>query len=85
MRKKQIYLEESADDELRKWSALKGTSEASLVREAIGEYLARLKKEQDEKAVANPLLKMVGKCPAQGDPDSSEAHDVYLYQPKDVE
>ncbi|MCL5045865.1 MAG: ribbon-helix-helix domain-containing protein [Actinobacteria bacterium] len=84
MRKKQIYLEESADDELRKWSALKGTSEASLIREAVGEYLARLKKEQDEKVAVNPLLKMIGKCPKEGDRDSSIAHDYYLYQ-KDVE
>ena len=83
MKKKQIYLEESADNELYKWSALKGVSEASLIREAIGEYLARLQKEQDEKAPVHPLLKLAGKCPAEGDHDSAVAHDVYLYQ-KDV-
>lgn len=83
MKKKQIYLDESTDQGLHKWSALKGASEASLIREAIAEYLARLQSEHDEKTAASPLLKMAGKCPSEGDWDSAIAHDKHLYQ-KDV-
>lgn len=83
MKRKQIYLSEELDEKLRKWAVVMDTSEASLVREAVSEYLARLEKGE-EPGAGNPLLRMVGFCTEEVDPQVAADHDRFLYG-KDVD
>lgn len=80
MKRKQIYLDDKADMDLKKWSLRKGVSEARLIREAVAHYLVNIEKEAREKAADDPLARLVGHCPEPGDPDAAVDHDAYLYR-----
>lgn len=77
MRRKQIYLDEESEASLKKLALLRRTSEASLIREAIHTFLARVEKRQSAKE--SPLYKVVGLCKV-GKTDAAVNHDRYLYQ-----
>ncbi|MBI2264955.1 MAG: hypothetical protein HYU64_07260 [Armatimonadetes bacterium] len=78
MKRKQIYLSEDMEQELRAAALFRGASEAAIVREALEQYLqARRPKVPLEE---DPLWKLVGII-EDGPPDASEAIDYYLYGP----
>jgi predicted DNA-binding protein len=73
--RKQIYLTPQQDEELKTLSVMKGTSEASLVREAVAAYLIE---EKERSASGNPLAKLVGLGIGKHT-DNAQRHDEYLY------
>lgn len=72
--RKQIYLDESDDRQVRKLARAEGRSAAALIREAIRSYL-----ERRAEAPRDPLREVIGAFEG-GSPDASVAHDAYLYQ-----
>jgi len=72
--RKQIYLEESLDRELRKAAAAEGRSAAAVIREAVRGYLERRGRPGDD-----PLRRLIGAFDF-GPADGSVEHDRYLYQ-----
>ena len=48
MRRKQLYLDEATDRELKRLARRTGRSEASHVREALGRYLRDLPQDEDD-------------------------------------
>jgi len=78
MKRKQIYLEEDADQQLKTMAMRHGCSEASLIREAVTQFLKR----EDRPAAGDedsPLSRMIGMV-KKGRRDSALRHDQYLYQ-----
>ncbi len=55
--RKQVYLSPDQDEELSKLALATGRSESSIVREALSEYLAKMRKEAD--ASPNPLSNLL--------------------------
>lgn len=79
LKRKQIYLSEKTDALLKKWSLVKGVSEAFLIREAVSQYLAGM--EADHRTTEDdPLSGFVGRCPEPGKEDAARNHDDYLYR-----
>lgn len=75
MRRKQLYLDESADRALKRLAARTGRSEASHVREAIDRYLGDHHEDDTD-----PLEALIGLVPDEHGPDDvAENHDHYLY------
>lgn len=77
MHRRQICLDEELEDSLRELSLLKKTSLSAIIREAIREYLSRIRLERQQKK--NPLYKVIGLC-EEGKSDASIKHDHYLYK-----
>lgn len=77
--RKQIYLTPEQDEALKALSVMKGVSEASLIRKALDDYLAR---EKDRSKGADPLAKLVG-LGRSAHTDIAENHDEYLYREED--
>lgn len=77
MIRKQLYIDEDLDRGLKRLTAVTGESEASHVRAALRDYLAR----QDDVDEDDPLARLVGMVedPA-GPTDVAEQHDRYLYE-----
>ncbi len=74
MVRKQIYIDEHLNENLKKVALMKKTSEAELVREALVDYFSRVREEGPE----NPLHELIAFCD-KGRVDGSEDHDRYLY------
>ncbi len=75
--RKQVYLSPDQDEELSKLALATGRSESSIVREALSEYFAKMRKEAD--ASPNPLSKLLELKVETETVDSSEQHDRDLY------
>ncbi|MGE5586351.1 MAG: CopG family transcriptional regulator [Bacillota bacterium] len=71
MKRKQIYLDDESDGLLKKWAALKGGSEASIVREAVAGYLDELELRRQENAPDDPLACLVGLYRCDVPPDAA--------------
>ncbi|MEW5867544.1 MAG: hypothetical protein AB1774_11930 [Bacillota bacterium] len=80
MRRKQIYLDEKSENLLKKWAALKGMSEASVVREALDTYLANLERGSRNEDPDNPLLRIIGMYKGPAPADGAINHDKYIYR-----
>lgn len=82
MRRKQIYLDEASERALKRLAARTGRSEASLIREALRQYLATGGDSGDD-----PLERLIGLVADDTGPDDvAEEHDHYLYgAPKERE
>lgn len=71
--RKQIYLDERLDRRLRGVARSQGRSAASLIREAVGEYLEGHAPSEDD-----PIRALIGAFKG-GRPDAALEHDKYLY------
>ena len=78
--RKQVYLSPDQDEELSKLALATGRSESSIVREALSEYFAKMRKEAD--ASPNPLSKLLELKVETETVDGSEQHDKDLYTPQ---
>lgn len=80
MIRKQLYVDAATEEALKRYVYCTGRSEASVVREAVGRYLAEESKKGASKG-PHPLLAMIGAGRSTSGPtDSAENHDKYLYQ-----
>lgn len=76
MRRKQLYLDEDLDDELRRRAAESGLSEAEHVRRALRKYFG----SSVAKFKGDPLLDLIGLVPDDSAPeDMAEELDYYAY------
>lgn len=80
----QIYLERDQHRALKTAARLRGVSMAQVVREAVAEYLRRLKREPGEGTVFAEdaiwsLPELADDFPGTGRPDASRRHDELLY------
>jgi len=75
LKRTQMYLPEDVMVELRNRADEEGTTIASIVREAVSEFLKKGKKKD---WVDDPLWNLVGSSRSK-DGDLSERHDKYLY------
>ncbi|HHY97468.1 MAG TPA: hypothetical protein GX509_01880 [Firmicutes bacterium] len=79
MERKQIYIDRNDDERLKGWASRKGVSEASLIREAIGQYLVKLEQQEaDKSGEVNPLIKLIGMHKGEIPRDLALHHDRYL-------
>lgn len=76
--RKQLYLTEEQNEELKALAVMQNTSEASIVREAVAEYLERAKKMTKR----DPLDELIGLGKGKHT-DNAERHDDYLYGEED--
>ena len=83
MERKQIYLATGSDARLKKLAKRKGVSEASLIREAVDQYLAKAESETAEDEGRDPLLRLVGLYQGAAPADGAANHDQYLYGRED--
>lgn len=58
MKRKQIYIDEGQEAEVRRVAGFRRVSEAAIIREAIARYLAAEQAARDE--LPNPLLDLIG-------------------------
>ena len=79
MDRKQIYLDHGSNERLKKLAGRKGVSEASLIREAVNSYLAKLEEEETGAGADNPLLRLTGMYEGDIPADAAIGHDRYLY------
>lgn len=75
MLRKQIYLPEEYEEQLKKMVVLMKLTESEIIRRAIGEYLKQIKGVKKSKK----LYDLVGLCRI-GKKDSAINHDKYLYE-----
>lgn len=75
MKRKQIYLEEDLDRQLKSTAAAEGRSAASIIRDAVRAYLARPAPATGD----DPFLSLAGKFKG-GPSDASVDHDRTLYR-----
>lgn len=81
LRRKQIYLTPELDEHLSKLALATGNSESHIIREALGEYVAKAAKDADRSD--NPLARLLSvdvDCKAV---DGSREHDRDIYAPSD--
>jgi len=77
MIRKQIYIDDELEEDLKVLSARTGEPEAAHVRAALRRYLEAHRMPHDG---ADPLLEMIGMVDdADGPSDVAEEHDHYLY------
>lgn len=74
MLRKQIYIPEEYEGQLKELAALMNVAESSLIRDAIAEYLKKIRTQIGK----NPLHDLIGLCD-KGKKDASVNHDKYLY------
>ncbi|MGQ9779366.1 MAG: ribbon-helix-helix domain-containing protein [Bacillota bacterium] len=79
MARKQIYLDPTSNERLKKLAKKRGVSEASLIREAVDAYLEKAEEAAAEPGKEDPLLRLVGIFQGELPPDAAVAHDRYLY------
>ena len=80
MKRKQIYIEESQERELKERAQKRGVPEAVLIREALDVYLAEKPFPRFERPEDNPLWGIVGLIDDPNAPtDGSINHDHYIY------
>lgn len=87
MKRKQIYIEEEQERELKHLARSRGVPDAVVIREAIGTYLKgrRTKLRKPRTMSEHPLAKIIG-IGRSGITDASVNHDFYLYgAPKEEE
>ena len=81
MKRKQIYIEESQEEGLKRLAASSGVPEAVLIREAVAEYLTGQETPPFESMEDSPLWKIVGIVADPNAPtDGSINHDHYIYR-----
>ncbi len=90
MKRTQVYLPEDLYEEVRRVSYERKKSMATVVREALVEYLAAGKRKvraiteveekglNEEELKDHPLYQIIGMC-SSGLGDGAENHDYYLY------
>jgi hypothetical protein len=77
MVRKQIYIDEDLDQDLKALAERTGEPEAAHVRAALRGYLEARRPSAD---AADPLLQIIGLVDdAEGPGDVAEEHDHYLY------
>ncbi|HEV8241280.1 MAG TPA: ribbon-helix-helix domain-containing protein [Thermoanaerobaculia bacterium] len=76
MVRKQIYIDEELDEDLKVLSARTGEPEAAHVRAALRGYLEAHRMPAED---VDPLYAMIGMVDDQGPSDVAEEHDHYLY------
>jgi glutamine synthetase adenylyltransferase len=76
--RKQIYLLPEQNEELSKLSLATGRSESSIVREALSEYLTKVRKKAN--TYTNPLSKLLELKVESEVADGSEQHDRDIYE-----
>lgn len=79
MERKQIYLDQGSDAKLKRLARARGVSEASLIREAVANYLAGQDIQASAPAKQDPLLALIGLYKGEAPPDAAIDHDRYLY------
>lgn len=72
--RKQIYLPEEYEEQLKEISIVMDVTESSIIREALAEYLKKIKASKKK----NTLYDLIGLC-NKGKKDASINHDKYLY------
>ncbi|MFW6017060.1 MAG: hypothetical protein ACOCRK_11530 [bacterium] len=78
MKRKQIYITQELDKKIKDIAYIQNKTESSVIREALGEYIA--KKEKNNLARDdNPLSSIIG-LGESGKEDISINHDQYLYK-----
>jgi plasmid stability protein len=76
MIRKQVYIDEELEAELKALAGKSGRSEAEHIREALRRYLA----SRPGRKGPDPLLQLVGLVDFEDGPDDvAENHDRYLY------
>lgn len=76
MRRKQLYLDEDLDDELRRTAAESGLSEAEHIRRALRKYFG----SSAAKSKGDPLLDLIGMVPDDSAPEDLAGElDHYAY------
>lgn len=68
MVRKQVYLEPSQNDDIKRLSAKQGRTEADIIREAIDEYVVLKRRDMED-----PLVSLIGMT--DGTPDGAAMHD----------
>lgn len=77
LKRKQIYLDEESDRELKRLALTTKISESEHIRRAVKRYIAGKK---GRVAKEDPLKKLLGLCDnPDGPTDASAHHDKYLY------
>ncbi|MDN5311483.1 MAG: Ribbon-helix-helix domain [Thermoanaerobacteraceae bacterium] len=82
LKRKQIYIEEDLDKKLEELSIRTGISQAGIIREAVGQYIARIEQQNPDK---NPLEILVKGLGEGGADDTSEKFEEYHYKSRDKE
>jgi hypothetical protein len=78
MKRTQVYLDEEAWAQIEALAREAGRSSASVVRDAVSEYLAGRKSGDDDPILA--LMDWAAQNPPDAGPvDAAEEHDHYLY------
>ena len=78
LKRKQIYLDEESEREIKQLAYTTKTSEAEIIREAVQSFLEM--KRRDMEAKSDPLRDLIGLCDnPKGPKDASVHHDSYLY------
>lgn len=72
--RKQVYLTQAQNEELKTLALMRNTSEASLIRKAIDLFLA----QEEGKTTKDPLQRLIGLGKGQHT-DNAQRHDYYLY------
>ena len=82
MERKQIYIAQEQETELKRLSKAKGVSVSYMIREAVALYIADEAKPLPQTPEAHPLWDIVGIADSAGAPsDGSVNHDAVLYSP----
>ncbi|MGH2810568.1 MAG: CopG family transcriptional regulator [Actinomycetota bacterium] len=76
MKRKQIYIGEDLDSELRMAALAEGRSAAAIIRDAVRSYLAR---PAGHSNTDDPFLKLAGSFKG-GPSNASVDHDRYIYR-----
>lgn len=79
MKRTQVYLEESEWRRLQEKAAARGASAASLVREAVMQYLVRSNDVEDDDPIMRFVREMEAMTPPGPPTDGALNHDHYLY------
>jgi len=79
LKRKQIYLDTTSDNSLKKLAKETGLSTAEHIRRAVKSYVAQYNRTRADSA-ADPLLDLIGICDDTKAPrDGALHHDYYLY------
>jgi len=78
MKRKQVYLEEEQDRAIKRIAQERGVSGATILREALAEYLAGREPPELERPEDHPLWGIIG-IGNFGVTDASVNHDHYIY------
>lgn len=80
MKRKQIYIEEEQDEQIKAIARQRGVAEAIVIREAVDAYLSASEYKGYDRMEDHPLWGIVGLIDDPNAPvDGSVNHDHYLY------